>query len=335
MKTLFKTILIYNLTFIIYNCQAQNIGINQTGANAHPSALLDLDANPTNNTGLLIPRLTTAERNAIASPALSLLIFNTTTNCFEAWMGSAWYTISCPLTCNPPSNPSPITGISCVVSGQTGINYSISSVVGATSYSWAVPAGYSITAGMGSNAITVTSGSVSGNVSVFASNGCGNSAITTISVQTSFLSCNAIKIANSSAPDGVYSIDPDGGGPLPCMPCQCDMTTDGGGWTLIANYSVPNFTTAADNVMNTFPLINNPTAPLGTDERGLGTPFYGRINGTNLTSYPFTEIRVDGERGLSTTATTIVEVPLKTFQAFGAPISDKCHWVPKLGSFGV
>ena len=36
---------------------AQNIGMNGTGANAHPSALVDIDASPSNNTGLLIPRI--------------------------------------------------------------------------------------------------------------------------------------------------------------------------------------------------------------------------------------------------------------------------------------
>ena len=55
---------------------SQNIGINQTGTNAHPSALLDLDANPTNNTGFLMPRLTTVQRHSIASPADGLQVYD-------------------------------------------------------------------------------------------------------------------------------------------------------------------------------------------------------------------------------------------------------------------
>ncbi len=45
-------------------------------------------------------------------------------------------------------------------------------------------------------------------------------------------SCSAIKTLNASSPTGVYTIDIDGTGPLPPFDAQCDMTTDGGGWTV-------------------------------------------------------------------------------------------------------
>ncbi|HRH37834.1 MAG TPA: hypothetical protein PK760_05785, partial [Flavobacteriales bacterium] len=72
---------------------AQNIGINVNGAAPHTSALLDVDAAalPANGKrGLLIPRVTTAERTSIASPATGLLVYDTTTNGFWFWNGSAW-----------------------------------------------------------------------------------------------------------------------------------------------------------------------------------------------------------------------------------------------------
>jgi hypothetical protein len=39
---------------------------------------------------MLVPRLTTAQRDAITNPALSLLIFNTTTNQYEYWDNNPW-----------------------------------------------------------------------------------------------------------------------------------------------------------------------------------------------------------------------------------------------------
>jgi len=71
---------------------AQNIGINVNGAAPNASALLDIDVSAIAGTkrGLLIPRMTTVERNGIPAPANSLLIFNTTTTQFEYFDGLVW-----------------------------------------------------------------------------------------------------------------------------------------------------------------------------------------------------------------------------------------------------
>jgi len=70
---------------------AQNVGINSNGAAPHGSALLDIDAVASGNKGgLLIPRLSTPERNGIPAPATSLLIFNTTAQRFEYFDGTVW-----------------------------------------------------------------------------------------------------------------------------------------------------------------------------------------------------------------------------------------------------
>ncbi|PAM94092.1 hypothetical protein B4N84_13495 [Flavobacterium sp. IR1] len=68
--------------FICYSVQSQmGIGI----PNPHTSAILELSSK---EKGLLLPRLTDAERNAIKQPALGLVIFNTEKNCIEICVGS-------------------------------------------------------------------------------------------------------------------------------------------------------------------------------------------------------------------------------------------------------
>ncbi len=69
---------------------AQNVGINTDGSTPDSSAMLDVKST---THGILISRLSDAQRNAIPSPATGLLIYNTTTNRFNYYNGSGWYEI--------------------------------------------------------------------------------------------------------------------------------------------------------------------------------------------------------------------------------------------------
>ena len=68
---------------------------------ATPNAAAALDITST-TTGFLPPRMTTAQRSAIATPTEGLTIYNTTLRCIEFFTNNGWYS-PCPVT-NPSSN---------------------------------------------------------------------------------------------------------------------------------------------------------------------------------------------------------------------------------------
>jgi hypothetical protein len=85
-----------NALTVLYNGRTQ---INTTGFNHSlsqsditPKAALDVVST---NTGVLLPRLTTAQRNAIASADLvnGLLLYNSDSSAFQFYNGSAWNTV--------------------------------------------------------------------------------------------------------------------------------------------------------------------------------------------------------------------------------------------------
>ncbi len=76
---------IYQEESLVPNYFAGKIGIGTSSPDA--SSLLDVSST---TKGLLIPRMTTAQRNAIGSPAAGLMVFDTTTNQFMGRNSSAW-----------------------------------------------------------------------------------------------------------------------------------------------------------------------------------------------------------------------------------------------------
>ncbi|MDI3479485.1 MAG: hypothetical protein PWQ14_631, partial [Rikenellaceae bacterium] len=104
---------------------AQNLGIGTSSFNPDSSALVEMRGNK----GLLIPRMTTAERNAISNPAQSLMIYNLSTKCLEIFEDNVWNTIWC--SCSGFS----ITASATPSSVCTGSNTTLSAS-GASTYSW-------------------------------------------------------------------------------------------------------------------------------------------------------------------------------------------------------
>ncbi len=128
------------------------------------AASAKMEVRTTTAKGMLLPRMTDAERDAIDSPAEGLTIYNSTANNYQYFSSATWF-------------------------------------------SWADA--------------SLTYGVIIGNPG---------------------LSCKDIYDLNSASQgvDGTYYIDPDGAGANSAYACDCDMTTDGGGWTLVENTGPKN-----------------------------------------------------------------------------------------------
>ncbi|MEM6262035.1 MAG: tail fiber domain-containing protein [Bacteroidota bacterium] len=66
---------------------AAQISINDTGSAPDSSAMLDVQST---EKGLLMPRMTSEQRDAITDPAAGLMIYNIEDSCFNYYTGEAW-----------------------------------------------------------------------------------------------------------------------------------------------------------------------------------------------------------------------------------------------------
>ncbi len=171
MKNITSFLLLFLLAGVVSYAQ---VGINADNSAPDNSAMLDVKST---SKGLLIPRMTTADRDVIESPADGLMIFNTTTRCYDTYnaITSAWETIHC-LACPLPAAAGTITGTAALCDNQQGIAYSVDAINGATGYVWNYTGtGLTIASGENTNAITADfSSATSGNLTVTGTNICGN-----------------------------------------------------------------------------------------------------------------------------------------------------------------
>lgn len=153
-----------------------------------------------------------------------------------------------------PATPASITGTSTAVcGGSTQIYTCPTSSTGATSFNWTVPAGSTINSGQGSNTISITlpDGFISGNISVAAVNGCGQSVAKTLALKAYTAQPGAITgPASNLCGGGVfsYSIAPVAGALSYnwTAPAGCTVEANGGN---VINLNVPaNFVSGSLSV---------------------------------------------------------------------------------------
>lgn len=130
----------------------QGVGISSSSISPDPSSILELRST---TQGVLVPRMTTTERDAIGNPANGLLIYNSTTGLFNYYDGN-WKVISSGVHVNADWNA--ITGDAQILNKP---NYSVQSLSGITP-SWDVKNGLNAILAITGNTIITLSNLATG-----------------------------------------------------------------------------------------------------------------------------------------------------------------------------
>ncbi len=107
------------------------ISVNQDNSNPDPSAMLDVKSS---DKGMLIPRMTTAQRTAISSPAIGLLVFDQTTGGFWFYNGTAWQDLSADADTDPANELQNLSGVLAQGNDAGGAGITNLGAVSATSF---------------------------------------------------------------------------------------------------------------------------------------------------------------------------------------------------------
>ena len=172
------------------------MAINTTGAVADPSAMLDVSAA---DKGLLIPRLTSAERDALL-PVTGLTVYNTTTGTIDYNNGTTWCQISTIL--------SESTTAGTHIATENQIQWNWTPVARAAGYKFY---NYNNVLDLGNNTSFLETGLTCGasyTRAVWAYNDCGNLSPVTLTQSTlSCANCGPAITVNHLASEGVAPVD--------------------------------------------------------------------------------------------------------------------------------
>lgn len=118
------------------------------------------------------------------------------------------------------------------------------------------------------------------------------------------VACDELHTVQPGVVDGAYAIDPDGAASAAAVTTYCDMTTDGGGWTLVGKVD-------GRHEMHTTWLITDVNIAAMTTPT-IGTASYASINAVTLAVDQSSEIRFS-----NSARTRWVKWPLPASRAIG------------------
>jgi hypothetical protein len=200
-------------------------------------------------------------------------------------------TLAVSVSPDKPNQPGAISGTLIQCPELTNQTYSISGVANATSYSWTVPSGWTITDGNGTNSIKVTTGTIgdNGDISVTASNSCGTSSAKTL----------AVIISTPSTPPTGFDVINDN----TCAETSKTLTVTGGSLGDEAEWQWFTGSCGGSLVNTGSSIVVNPSATTTYYVKGMSTCFSTTCysEDVSVTSAPSNDLCVD--------ATTIATLP--------------------------
>lgn len=241
--------LFFSLVFLLFSVIFINAQVGIGTTNPDSSSLLHLEST---TQGFLPPRLTETQRDAISSPAEGLFIYNLDSNCFQYYNGTSWSLCLGEVATNKLDCNSVSAGGTYILNSTLTVNEVITidvlvNTLDTYTFTTNTVNGYNFSASGAFTSLGVNTVILIGNGTPLATQtdvftidfvGTGFTCSTSITVIAQPLTnCLAYK-NNGYNTDGIYSIDPDGVGGNAPYNCYCDMTNDGGGWTLIFYHDV-------------------------------------------------------------------------------------------------
>jgi uncharacterized protein (TIGR02145 family) len=143
------------------------------------------------------------------------------------------------------ATPGSISGITTPCINSTGMTYSIAAVANATGYHWTVPPGANITAGQGTQTVTVSFGSASGVICVAAYNDCYRSLLSCLTITLTPALPVSVSIAANANPvcsgtSVTFTATPVNGGTTPAYQWKKNGTNISGATSVAYAYAPAN-----------------------------------------------------------------------------------------------